>query len=119
MIFGILPYVKITSLNRDAKTATIVCLDTLRLVGSTVKKISCLTEGVYTVGLCVSRLPPRKPSLREVGELGSNHAIKFSKGTRHHIKNRERKGPSQGVVQKCTIRGKLNTVTNIKLIPKQ
>ena len=35
------------------------------------------------------------------GKLGSNHTVKFSKGTRHHMKIRTRKGPSQGVVKKC------------------
>ena len=37
---------------------------------------------------------------RKVGKLGSNHTVKFSKGTWHHIKIRERKGPSRGVIQK-------------------
>ena len=37
--------------------------------------------------------------LRE--KLGSNHTVKFSKGTWHCIKIRERKGPSRGVIQKC------------------
>ena len=37
MIIGILPCVKITSLNRDANMATIVILDTLRLMVSPVK----------------------------------------------------------------------------------
>ena len=37
VIIGILPYVKITSLNRDANTATNVGLDTLRLMGGPVK----------------------------------------------------------------------------------
>ena len=40
VIFGILPYVKITSVYRDAKSATIVCLDTLRVEGSPVKSRS-------------------------------------------------------------------------------
>ena len=33
--------------------------------------------------------------------MGSKHAVKFSKGTWHQIKIRERKGPSRGIVQKC------------------
>ena len=33
--------------------------------------------------------------------LGSNYTVKFSKNTWHHMKNRERKGPSRGVIQKC------------------
>ena len=48
---------------------------------------------------CVSRdYPPRKCILREVGQSGPNHTVKFSKGTWHHIKIRERKGLSRGVV---------------------
>ena len=38
VIIGIFLYVKITSLNRDANSAINVCLDTLRLMGSAVKK---------------------------------------------------------------------------------
>ena len=33
--------------------------------------------------------------------LGSNHSVKFSKGTCHQIKIPEKKGPSQGIIQKC------------------
>ena len=44
---------------------------------------------------------PRNFILREPGMLGSKHAVKFSKGTWHQIKNRESKGPSRGIVQKC------------------
>ena len=39
--------------------------------------------------------------LRKEGKLGSNHTVKFSCGTWHPVKIRERHGPSQGVVQKC------------------
>ena len=35
------------------------------------------------------------------GKLGSNRAVTFFKGTWHHVRIRERKGPSQGVTQKC------------------
>ena len=44
---------------------------------------------------------PKKSILRKSRKLGSNCTVTFSKGTWHHIKSRERKGPSQGVVQKC------------------
>ena len=37
----------------------------------------------------------------EEGRLGSKRTVKFSKGTVHPIKIRERKGPSRGVIQKC------------------
>ena len=33
--------------------------------------------------------------------VGSNHAVIFSNGTWHHVKIRERKSPSQGILQKC------------------
>ena len=33
--------------------------------------------------------------------MGSNHTGKFSKGTLHPVKIRERMGPSRGVIQKC------------------
>ena len=108
MITGILPCVKITSLNPDANMVTIVNSDILRLVGSPVKvkeklwkRISGLMKGDYTIGLCVPRLPEKKSILWEVGKLGSKHPVIFSKGTWHHVKIRERKGPSQGVMQKC------------------
>ena len=44
---------------------------------------------------------PRKSILRKEGKLGSKHTVKFSKGTWHHIKIRERKGPSRGFIHKC------------------
>ena len=49
-------------------------------------------EGVFSIGLCISRFLSEKSVLREEGKLGSKHAVKFSKGTRHQIKIRERKG---------------------------
>ena len=37
---------------------------------------------------CVSQdHPPKKSILREVGKLGSNHTVKFSKGTWHRRKS--------------------------------
>ena len=51
---------------------------------------------------CVSQNPrPGKSFLRKEGALRSNHAVKFSKGTCHEIKNRERNGPSRGIIHKC------------------
>ena len=44
---------------------------------------------------------PRKSILWKDGKLGPKRTVKFSKGTWHHIKIRERKGPSRGVIQKC------------------
>ena len=34
-------------------------------------------------------------------KLGSNHTVNFSQGTWHHMRVRERKGPSRGISQKC------------------
>ena len=42
-----------------------------------------------------------KISLRRGGKLGSNHTVKFSRGTWHHTIIREREGPSRGVIHKC------------------
>ena len=61
--------------------------------GQCSKGDSCFIKGVCTIWLCVSRSYPRKSTPREEGKLGSNRTVKFSKGSRHHIKNR--------VVQKC------------------
>ena len=43
----------------------------------------------------------RKSILREERKFGTKRAVKFSKGTWHQIKMRERKGPSRGIIQKC------------------
>ena len=51
---------------------------------------------------CVSQDPhPKKSILRKEGQLGSIRKVQFSRSTWHHIKNRERKCPSQGIIQKC------------------
>ena len=51
---------------------------------------------------CVSQdSHPSKSIQRKGRKLVSNHTVKFSKGTWHHIQNRERKCPSLGVIQKC------------------
>ena len=44
---------------------------------------------------------PRRSIFREQGKLGSKHTVKFSKGTWHQIKIRERTGPSRGIIQRC------------------
>ena len=53
---------KITSVDREADSATNVCSDTLRLMGSPInveeklwERISSLTEAFYTIGLLVPR----------------------------------------------------------------
>ena len=53
---------------------------------------------------CVSQDSyPRKSILREPGNLGSKHTVKFSKGIWDQIRIRERKGPSRGTFQKCAL----------------
>ena len=48
---------------------------------------------------------PKKSILQKVRKKGSNasagHTVKFSGGTWHQIKIRERKGPPRGTIQKC------------------
>ena len=66
------------------------------------ERVSCFIQELYTNWLCVSRnLSRREDILRKTGKLRSNCTVTFSKGTWHHIKIRERKGPSRGVIQKC------------------
>ena len=113
VIYGTLPFAWITSLSPDARKVTVVISNTLRLVGSAVKSqrkvaekgsVACLKENIH-VG-CVSQDGPQKKcNLREVGKLGSNHAVMFSKTTMSHTRNRERKGQSQGVKQKRVPQG--------------
>ena len=51
--------------------------------------------------MCLKILIRRKSVLRESGMLGSKDTVKLSKNIWHQIKNRERKGPSGGIIQKC------------------
>ena len=87
---------------------TVVISDTLRLMGSKVKSrrklveisVALLKESIQLE--CVSQYCLQKKSiLQEIGKLGSNHAVKFSKSTMRHAKILERKGPSQGIAQNC------------------
>ena len=56
----------------------------------------------FTQLCCVSQDSyPRKSILRKERKLGSKHAVKFSKGTWHQHKIRERKVPSRGIIQEC------------------
>ena len=62
------------------QTWTIVDSDTLRLMEIPLKKVEekwC--KG--SVGLCVSGLPSEKVYFTESAKLGSNHTVKFFKGT--------------------------------------
>ena len=51
--------------------------------------------------MCVSRFSSENVYSKERRKMGSKHAVKFSKGTWHHIDFRERKSPSRGVTEKC------------------
>ena len=102
--------VSITSLNRDAHVVTSVD-STLRLTGSPVKK-SKITGGKGSVASLQESFPlgcvsqdshPRKSMQRKEGNLGSDHAVSFSKGTWHHMNIRQRKGPSPDDIQKCEL----------------
>ena len=86
----------------ESNSATIGCSDTLRLAGSPVKSrrkvvetISCLAEGVHTIGLCVSWLPSEKAYFagrREIGIESSRRQI-----LQGHMAPREtsgKKGPT-------------------------
>ena len=100
---------KITPPNRDANMATNVDSGTMRLMGSPTKKSKnsgvkgsvALLKEFSQLGWASHDSDPRKSIPREVGQLGSNHTVNFSKGTSHHIKSPERKCPTRGVIQKC------------------
>ena len=106
VILGTLPCVLITSLNQDANMATNANSDTMRLMGSpskTSKKRSvALLEDSYTICLCVSRFSSEKIFSTEKGEYWDQIApSSFPRARGHHIKIRESKGPSRGIIQKC------------------
>ena len=107
VIIGILPYVKLTHLNRDANSATLAFSDTLKMMDSSIKKVKEKWWKGSVVLLkdskqldCVSQdtHPPEKSFLWN-WKLGSNCVVTLSQDATS--KNRERKGPSQGMVQKC------------------
>ena len=93
MVFGILPYVKTTSLRLVAHLAKNAFSDMLRRRRSqsrsqrnVVRKDQLLyCRGVYTIGLCVSRFLSEK----------------FSKGTWQQTQIGERKSPSRAIIQEC------------------
>ena len=83
---GILQCVRITSLKKDVSMATRAISDILRQKETQQKveerrceRISCDVEGVYTIGLCISRFLSEKVCSTAI--LGSKHAVKFSNGT--------------------------------------
>ena len=51
-----------------------------------------LSRESFQLGCVYQDSHPRKLILREEGKLGSNHTVKFSKGTWHHIKKSGKEG---------------------------
>ena len=101
--------------NRDANSSIGVFSRTLRLTVSPVKsrrkvvekdRVPCLKKFKKHIWVAYSTTQSRRSPSRFYGRaqhfLGSDRTVRFSK--RHgtpHKKKRERKGPSQGVIQKC------------------
>ena len=65
------------------------------------ERISCFINGVFTNVLCVSRFFSEKVYSEERRKIGIKTRCQFPKGTWHQIKIRARKGPTQGIIQKC------------------
>ena len=66
------------------------------------KKSVALLEDSYTICLCVSRFSSEKIFSTEEGEYWDQIApSSFPRARGHHIKIRESKGPSRGIIQKC------------------
>ena len=105
---GILPCVRITSSKKDVhgnkchfRHVEAEGKPDKKLKGGGAEGSVAILKESIQLG-CVSQDSyPRKSIQREPGILGSKHAVKFSKGTWHHINFRERKGPSQGIIEKC------------------
>ena len=98
---------RVTFLKEDVYMATNATSDMLRQKESPAKsqrKVVRKDQLRYWRSLynCVFQDSFREnPVLRELGKLGTKHADKFSKGTLHLIKIRERKGPSRWIIPKC------------------
>ena len=82
---------------------SVVISDILKLMDCPVKsqrKVTLLhLRSLNTCVACPKIFPPKTSILQRSGKSGSNHIVKFSKDTGHHIKNRDRKGLSQVVFQ--------------------
>ena len=76
VIIGILPNIKITRLYRDQRLFSHTEADGQPSKKSNesrmkvVERMSCLTEGVYTIGLCVPRVPSEKVYSAESWKIG-------------------------------------------------
>ena len=69
------------------------------------ERISSDIEGVFTIGLCISRFLSEKNLFYvNLESLDQNTPSDSPKCTWHEITIRERKGPSRGVAQKCAPR---------------
>ena len=112
VIVGILPYVKITNLNRNANSATSASSDILRLTDSPVKsrrkvveKDQWPCEGSQTHLGCVFQdtEPPQSKSIftEEHGIFGIRSHGQILQRHIAPVKIGERRYPSQGVIQKC------------------
>ena len=111
---GTLPYVRITSLTKVVYMATNAISDMLRQMESPTRSrrkvlakgpVAILKESIQ-LGWVSQDSYPRKSLLRQSENLGSKRAVKFSEGTWHLTKIRERKGPSRGLIQKCAPHGR-------------
>ena len=106
--FGTLPCVKTTSQKKGC-THGKKCFfrhfeaeekpDRRSKKGGAKGKVSLLKESTQ-LGCTSQDSYPRQSILHEPEDLGSKHAVKFSKGTWHQSEIREKKRPSQGVVRK-------------------
>ena len=105
---GILPCVRTTSLKKGCVHGDKCHFRHVEAEGKPNKKskkdgakgsVAILKESIQ-LGCVSQNFNPRKSILREPGKLGTKHSAKFSKGTWHQIKTRERKGPPRGVIQK-------------------
>ena len=101
VIIGTLLCVSITSLNQDAHFAKNAASDKLRLMdGQSSKKveeklwtkITCLTEGVYTIGLRVPRLHSKEVYSTESRKIGIKSHSQILQGhvTPHHNSGKQR-----------------------------
>ena len=66
------------------------------------ERISCIFEGVHTLGLCISRFLSEKVYSTWERKIGIKNTPSNSPNVFwHQFKVRERKGPSRGIIQKC------------------
>ena len=115
VVTSILPYASATSLESPVVMANVADIDILMLRRNPAKSrrkevlkeqlVAFLKYRKVQIG-CVSQdSDPKMSILRKVGELRLNASagltVTFSGCTWYQIKIRERKGPSQGIIQKC------------------